>query len=248
MQTKFLLEKVGYEVSVPGNSARHVILSDVDMDVPAGRIFTITGPSGSGKSSLLFLLNLLRDPTSGVICLDGKNMAKMNVLEVRRRIGIVFQKPFMFKGSVRENLLVGPKLKGEESRYNPEELLEMMGLDQGLMEQEAILLSGGEQQRVSLARSLANEPDILLLDEVTSALDAESAYLVEKLIKALCEEKGITVVWITHDMEQLMRVGDRSLLLIDGQVAFTGTNEALKSQYFHSEGEMSIEPFVGGRV
>ncbi|NLV17211.1 MAG: phosphate ABC transporter ATP-binding protein [Syntrophomonadaceae bacterium] len=248
MQAKFLLEKVGYEVEASGTQGRQRILSDVGITIPAGQIFTITGPSGSGKSSLLYLLNLLRDPTTGVIFLDGQNMAEMNVLEVRRKVGIVFQKPFMFKGSVRENLLLGPKLKGSESRYSPEDLLEMMGLEREMARKEAILLSGGEQQRVSLARALANEPDVLLLDEVTSALDADSACSVEKLVKALCEEKGITVVWVTHDMEQLMRVGDNSLLLIDGRVAFTGTSDEFKHQYFPSKREMNTELFTDGRL
>ena len=95
--------------------------------------------------------------------------------------------------------MLGPSLRGAKSRYSPEQLLEMVGLDASLLQREATILSGGEQQRVTLARTLANEPEVLLLDEVTASLDSDSAHFIEGLVRKLSENKGITVLWVTHD-------------------------------------------------
>ncbi len=218
MKNKYVLEHVCYTVTDIHSGESRDILRDINLAIPEEQVLTITGPSGSGKSSLLSLLNLLRNSTSGRILLDERDIRLINVLELRRKVGIAFQKPYLFKGTVEYNVLLGPSLRGAKSRYSPEQLLEMVGLDASLLQREATILSGGEQQRVTLARTLANEPEVLLLDEVTASLDSDSAHFIEGLVRKLSENKGITVIWVTHDPEQVQRVSDQNIVLVDGQV------------------------------
>ncbi len=218
MKNKYVLEHVCYTVTDIHSGESRDILRDINLAIPEEQVLTITGPSGSGKSSLLSLLNLLRNPTRGRILLDERDIRLINVLELRRKVGIAFQKPYLFKGTVEYNVLLGPSLRGVKSRYSPEQLLEMVGLDASLLQREATILSGGEQQRVTLARTLANEPEVLLLDEVTASLDSDSAHFIEGLVRKLSENKGITVIWVTHDPEQVQRVSDQNVVLVDGKV------------------------------
>lgn len=218
VKSKYVLEHVSYTVTDIHTGEDREILHDINLGIPEGRVLTITGPSGSGKSSLLSLLNLMRDATRGRILLDYQDIRLMDVLDLRRRVGMVFQKPYMFKGTVEYNVLLGPRLRGAESRYSPDQLLTMVGIDTSLLQREATILSGGEQQRVTLARTLANGPEVLLLDEVTASLDSDSAHFIEGLVKELSQVQGITVIWVTHDLEQVQRVGDHNLVLIDGRM------------------------------
>ncbi len=218
MENKYILEHVGYTVTNPHTGVSREILCDINLTIPAGEILTITGPSGSGKSSLLLLLNLMRDVTTGRILLDGEDIRQLDVLELRRRVGIVFQKPYLFKGTVEYNVLLGPRLRGVTPDFSPTQLLEKVGLSPSILQQEATSLSGGEQQRVTLARTLANNPEVLLLDEVTASLDSNSARFIEDLVRELCREQGLTVVWVTHDLEQVERVGDNNVMLVEGRL------------------------------
>ncbi|NLW62941.1 MAG: ATP-binding cassette domain-containing protein [Syntrophomonadaceae bacterium] len=218
MKNKYILEHVGYTATDPNTGVSREILRDINLTIPAGKILTITGPSGSGKSSLLMLLNLMRDATTGRILLDAEDIRRLDVLELRRRVGIVFQKPYLFKGSVEYNILLGPRLRGINPGFSPGQLLEQVGLSPSILQQEATSLSGGEQQRVTLARTLANSPEVLLLDEVTASLDSNSARFIEDLVRELCREHGLTVVWVTHDPEQVERVGDNNVMLVEGRL------------------------------
>jgi putative ABC transport system ATP-binding protein len=182
--------------------AEKVIVSDVSFDVKAADLLGIVGASGSGKSSLLRLLNRLDEPTRGTVYLNGQDYRQLPPRELRRRVGMVTQRPYLFPGDVASNLRFGPAQRGE---VVPDEviarLLDQVGLS-GFARQEASVLSGGEQQRVSLARTLANRPEVLLLDEPTSALDEESKLGIEDLIKSLVRDHGLTCVMVTHDRDQ----------------------------------------------
>jgi len=210
-------EKLGRAV------ADKVILSDISLDVSARELLGIVGPSGSGKSSLLRLLNRLDEPTSGTVYLDGLDYRQLHPRELRRRVGMVTQRPYLFPGDVASNLRFGPAQRGESvSDADITRLLEQVGLP-GFAAQEVSVLSGGEQQRVSLARTLANHPEVLLLDEPTSALDEESKLGIEELIGSLVHEHGLTCVLVTHDRDQARRRCQRVVLLEAGRLVQSGT-------------------------
>lgn len=199
------------------------ILSEITFSVAAGELLGIVGASGSGKSSLLRLLNRLDEPTRGSVCLDGKDYRQLAPRELRRRVGMVTQRAFLFPGDVAGNLRFGPKQRSELlSDAEVERLLDQVGLP-GFAGREVSNLSGGEQQRVSLARALANHPEVLLLDEPTSALDEESKMGVEELVLGLVSGHTLTAVMVTHDREQARRMCHRILLLEAGNLIATGT-------------------------
>ena len=203
--------------------AGKVILSDISFDVIAGELLGIVGPSGSGKSSLLRLLNRLDEPTSGSVFLDGEDCRRLPPRELRRRVGMVTQRPYLFPGDVASNLRFGPAQRGETvSDDEIARLLERVGLP-GFASQDVSVLSGGEQQRVSLARTLANQPEALLLDEPTSALDEDSKMGIEKLILSLVRDHGLTCVTVTHDRDQARRMCRRVILLEAGRLIREGT-------------------------
>ena len=202
--------------------AGKTILSGILFEVQTGELLGIVGPSGSGKSSLLRLLNRLDEPTSGTVYLDGLDYRQLPPRELRRRIGMVMQRPFLFPGDVTSNLRFGPAQRGESV---PEDeiasLLERVGLA-GFAAQEVSVLSGGEQQRVSLARTLANRPEVLLLDEPTSALDEQSKLGIEELVGALVRDHGLTCVMVTHDRDQARRMCHRVIVLEAGRLVQSG--------------------------
>jgi putative ABC transport system ATP-binding protein len=199
-----------------------VLVVDASFEVRKGEMLAIVGPSGSGKSSLLRLLNRLDEPTSGTVYLDGTDYRQIAPRELRRRVGMVTQRAFLFPGTVAENLRFGPRQRGEtltESRV--EELLAGVGLA-GYGSRDVANLSGGEAQRVSFARALANSPEVLLLDEPTSALDDESKREVETIILEIGREQGIPGVLVTHDVAQAARLAQRALILEAGRVIRSG--------------------------
>jgi len=199
------------------------ILSDISFGVATGDLLGIVGTSGSGKSSLLRLLNRLDEPTSGTVYIDGQDYRQLPPRELRRRVGMVTQRPFLFPGDVASNLRFGPEQRGE---CLPDEeigqLLERVGLPE-FAGREVSVLSGGEQQRVSLARALANRPEVLLLDEPTSALDEDSKLGIEELVAGLVRDHGLTCVMVTHDRDQARRMCNRVILLEDGRLLHSGT-------------------------
>jgi len=193
------------------------ILKNISVKFEGGAIHTIVGPSGAGKSTLIKLINRLIEPTHGSILIDDVDIKTIDVIDLRRRIGMVFQQPHLFEGTVKENIEYGPMLKGEKN-INVEYYLSIAGLNSEYATRDVKSLSGGEQQRVSIARTLANNPETLLLDEPTSALDPTSTEIVEKLIFYLKEKMNLTIIWITHNMEQAKRIGDYTALLNKGQL------------------------------
>lgn len=194
------------------------VVTGISLDVYHGEMLGIVGPSGSGKSSLLRLLNRLDEPTSGTVFLDGQDYRQFSPRELRRRVGMVTQRPFLFPGNVAGNIRFGPLQRGEVvADEDIARLLERVGLP-GFAGREVANLSGGEQQRVSLARALANHPEILLLDEPTSALDEQARTGVEQLICNLVKDTSLTCVMVTHDRDQARRMCDRVALLEAGRL------------------------------
>lgn len=219
--------------STPGNPilrAEHLgrvvdgkaLVDDVSFELYKGPVLAISGPSGAGKSSLLRLLNRLDEPTSGTVYLKGIDYRSIPPRELRRRIGMVTQRPYLFPGTVEQNLRYGPAQRGEVlSQKVLEDLLLRVGLA-GYGERNVANLSGGEAQRVSLARALANSPEVLLLDEPTSALDDAAKLEVEALLENIMHGQGLTCIVVTHDFAQAVRLADRALLLVAGRVVRSG--------------------------
>ena len=200
-----------------------VLVEDVTFKVRTGEVLAIVGPSGSGKSSLLRLLNRLDEATSGTLYVEGIDYRQIPPRELRRKLGMVNQRPYLFPGTVEENLQFGPRQRGESlSHESIEQLLVRVGL-KGYSSRNVANLSGGEAQRVSVARTLANSPLVLLLDEPTSALDEASKLEVESAIQNVVHDRGLTCVLVTHDTAQAARLAERALLLESGHVVRIGT-------------------------
>jgi len=190
--------------------------------VRSGEVLAIVGPSGAGKSSLLRLLNRLDEPTSGTVFVEGIDYREMAPQELRRKLGMVMQRPFLFPGTVAGNLDFGPKQRGENlSDEAVAALLERVGL-KGYAARNVANLSGGEAQRVSVARTLANSPLVLLLDEPTSALDETSKREVEALLQEIVHDHQLTCVMVTHDSAQAMRLAGRALMMEGGRIVREG--------------------------
>lgn len=208
--------------------ATKILIQDANFDVTSGEVLAIVGPSGSGKTSLLRLLNRLDEPTSGTVYVAGKDYREIPPRELRRKLGMVTQRPFLFPGTVEQNLQFGPLQRGETlSSDSVEELLVRVGLE-GYASRNVANLSGGEAQRVSFARTLANSPLLLLLDEPTSALDEASKLGVETLIQTIVRERGLTCILVSHDIAQARRLAASALLIEAGCVVRAGrVNEVL---------------------
>ncbi|XP_050211988.1 ABC transporter I family member 17-like isoform X2 [Mercurialis annua] len=195
------------------------ILNGINLDVPKGVIVGIIGPSGGGKSTLLRSLNRLWEPPSGTVFLDGCDIKDLDVLSLRRKVGMLFQLPVLFEGTVADNIRYGPQLKGKKlSDDEVHKLLKLGDLDSSFHKKNGSELSVGQAQRVALARTLANEPEVLLLDEPTSALDPISTQNIEDVIVKLKKTRGMTVVMVSHSIKQIQRIADVVCLLVDGEV------------------------------
>lgn len=219
-----ILEKTGATVGV----------YDVNFEVQTGEIFVIMGLSGSGKSTLIRLLNRLIDPTSGDIYIDGQDVAKMNEEELcdvrRHKLNMVFQNFGLFPHrTILENTEFGLEVRGvdkEERTRLAEQALDNAGL-LSFKDQYPDQLSGGMQQRVGLARALANNPDILLMDEAFSALDPLIRREMQDELLDLQAEHERTIIFITHDLNEALRIGDRIAIMADGQIMQIGTGEEI---------------------
>src|SRR5215217_7285614 len=203
------LISTGIEVSGLGYAVGGVeILRGVDARIPDGNITAVVGPSGAGKSNLLRTINRLIEPSSGEVYLDGEPTSALDPLELRRRVGMVFQIPALFGDSVEE-----------------------------------AVLSVGQQQRVTMARALALEPEALLLDEPTSALDEAARRRIEELVRDLNARLGLTMVFVSHDLAQVERVADRVVILADGRSVGAWD----KYDFFSGAGEQARQ-FIAGRL
>ena len=203
-------------------------LVNVSMEIASGELVCLLGPSGGGKSSLLRCINRLTEPPVGTIFLGEEDVTSIDVLSLRRQAGMVFQQVALYPGTVAENVSFGTALQkrplsGQEIAH----LLTLVDLPVELAEQDSHKLSGGQAQRVAIARTLATEPSAILLDEPTSALDPAATRRVEKTMLKLRQTLGLTLLWVTHLPEQAQRIADRIYLLDKGRIVDEGKPEHL---------------------
>jgi tungstate transport system ATP-binding protein len=215
------------------------------LEIAAGEVLCLVGPTGAGKSTLLRLLAALEAPAAGRLWLGDHRLDGADVpLALRRRVTLVFQRPLLLRGTVRGNVEYGLRLRGQRGRPRAaEEALDLLGLGPPA-DRPARTLSGGETQLVALARALALEPDVLLLDEPTSHLDPARVSLVEGAVRASCAARGTTVVWATHNLFQARRVGRRVALLLDGRLVEVAPAE----EFFTAPRDPRTAAFVRGEM
>ena len=194
------------------------VLKNLSMKINSNEVFTVVGPSGSGKSTLLRLLNRLEDSTEGSIFLDGQNIRDIDVISLRRKVGLVFQVPILFDDTVERNILFSLRARKDANLEGvAEKYLNLVSLDRSFLSRNSNELSVGQKQRISIARALTSQPEVLLMDEPTSALDPTATCNIENLIIDLKSQMGLTIVFVTHDIEQAKRVGERGMVLVNGE-------------------------------
>ena len=207
------------------------VLNGVRLSVHRGEIMALVGPSGSGKSTLLRCINRLLEPDKGTITFNGTDITTIAPVELRRQVVYVPQESIMLPGTVYDNVAYGPRLQGDIDDEHIRQCLSDAGLPDSFLPRDAAKLSGGEKQRVALARALALQPGILLLDEPTSGVDPKRVNAVEQRILDFSQSRGLTVLWVTHDMAQAQRVSTRIANLRDGVI-----QEVNKTSLFEWEG------------
>ena len=215
MERTFPVEAEGLYLSRGGRE----VLRGIDAHFDSGTVTAIVGPSGAGKTSFLRCLNRLEEPDAGRVLLDGEDVRSMPPTDLRKRVGMVFQTPMLFEGGVRANLEYGLDGVADEDLSWA---LSEAGLKEDFLRRDSSALSVGQAQRVCIARCLVRKPEVLLMDEPTSALDKDAAARVEGLIATLAGH-GLTIILVTHNLNQARRVAQRALLLVDGRVAATGS-------------------------
>lgn len=230
-------------------------LKHINMEIPAQSITALIGPSGCGKSTFLRTLNRMNDLVQGVrisgeVCYHGENIYApgVNVSELRRQVGMVFQKPNPFPMSIYDNVAYGPRTHGITSRAKLDEIVERSLRAAAIWEESkdrlkksALGMSGGQQQRLCIARALAVEPQVLLMDEPTSALDPISTSKIEEL--AISLKKEYTIVIVTHNMQQAVRISDQTAFFLLGELIEYGDTETLFSQ----PRDKRTEDYITGR-
>lgn len=220
------------------------ILKGVTGSFPEGKITTLVGPSGAGKTTLLKLCNGLLSPQSGEVYIKGRPIEDYEPVELRRLVGIALQSAPMVGGTIYKNLSLPLELQGKAlSKAEAEELLRDVGLEAELLERKVKDLSGGQRQKVSIARTLVNKPEVLLLDEITSSLDLTSLKEIEELIVKINRKYGTTIIWITHNLQQAREIGDFTWVMMDGEVVETGESDLLNDPV-----NDQVRHFVRGEV
>ena len=222
------------------------VLDIEELEMEKGRITGIIGPSGAGKSTLLYILNGLEQASGGEIFFNGKKINGEPDIEARRKMSMVFQKPTVFNMSVYGNMAYSLKLRGfskQEIRDRVIELSRFIGMEDKLR-QRAVTLSGGEAQRLSLARAIIHRPEVLLLDEPTANLDPANVAMMEKLILHARTEYGTSIIVVTHNMFQAKRLSDNVIFLLNGNVIESGRSD----QIFGSPKDTRTLDFIEGKM
>ena len=232
----------------------HKVLDNLNLEIPQNKVTALIGPSGCGKSTFLRSINRMNDlieghKYEGDIVISGKSIfdPKLDVVELRKRIGMVFQKPNPFPKSIYENIVYAPRLHGEKNKKKLDEMVEYSLKSVALwdevkdkLQQSATGLSGGQQQRLCIARTIAVKPDVILMDEPTSALDPLSTLKVEELIRSL--ERMYTIVIVTHNMQQAARISDRTAFFFKGIIEEFGET----SKIFTNPSSKKTEDYING--
>ena len=229
-------------------------LKDINMKISPGAVTAFIGPSGCGKSTLLKSLNRMNDLVEGCkidgkVTLDGTDIYKnMDVNALRKRVGMVFQKPNPFPMSIYDNIAYGPRTHGIHNKAQLDEIVERSLRDAAIwdevkdrLQKNAMGLSGGQQQRICIARALAVDPEVLLMDEATSALDPISTSKIEDLTMELKDK--LTIVMVTHNMQQAVRVSDQTVFFLLGEIIEYGDTQ----QIFSMPKEKKTEDYITGR-
>lgn len=229
-------------------------LKNINLEIPEKKITAFIGPSGCGKSTLLKSLNRMNDLVEGCkitgdICLDGEDIyGDIDVNLLRKRVGMVFQKPNPFPISIYDNIAYGPRTHGIHSKEKLDDIVERALRNASIwdevkdrLKKSALGMSGGQQQRLCIARALAVQPDVILMDEPTSALDPISTSKIEDLVLEL--KKDYTIIMVTHNMQQATRVSDRTVFFLLGEVIEDGKTEEL----FSMPRDKRTEDYITGR-
>ncbi|MGI6093968.1 MAG: phosphate ABC transporter ATP-binding protein PstB [Lachnospiraceae bacterium] len=229
-------------------------LKDINLDIKANEITAFIGPSGCGKSTLLKTLNRMNDlvegcKITGTVTLDGEDIyGDMNINMLRKRVGMVFQKPNPFPMSIYDNIAYGPRTHGIRSKAKLDDIVEKSLRDAAIWDEvkdrlklSALGMSGGQQQRLCIARALAVEPEVLLMDEPTSALDPISTSKIEDLAAEL--KRDYTIIMVTHNMQQAARISDKTAFFLLGEVIEYGETE----QIFSMPKNKKTEDYITGR-
>lgn len=228
-------------------------LKDVNMNIKEGKVTALIGPSGCGKSTFIRTLNKMNDLIDNVkiygeIDLDGEDINKQNVIELRTKVGMVFQKPNPFPMSIYDNITYGPKIQGIKDKKELDKIVEESLKGAAIWDEvkdrlksSALGLSGGQQQRLCIARAIAMKPEVILMDEPTSALDPISTGKVEELIEKL---KGkYTIVIVTHNMQQANRISDDTAFFLNGEVVEFNDTRSI----FENPMDKRTEDYINGR-
>ncbi|MGZ7049730.1 MAG: ABC transporter ATP-binding protein, partial [Methanobacterium sp.] len=220
------------------------VLQDINLKIKRGTSTALVGPTGSGKTVLLRLINMLEKPSSGTVYFEGINTNKSSKvrLKIRRQMGMVFQKPLAFKSSVYNNVAFGLKIRGKTKNMDKKikETLETIGL-KGYEKRNALKLSGGETQRLALARAMITDPKLLLLDEPTANLDPISTGKMEELIEKINRESETTIIMTTHNLSQGQKLADRMVMLNNGHILQSGTPDEI----FRKPKDKFVADFIG---
>jgi ABC-type multidrug transport system ATPase subunit len=208
---------------------KNTVLSDFDVSFPADSVNTVIGPSGSGKSTLLRLIAALENPRDGSIYYDDRPHTELHPREIRDKVGMIFQKPTLFEGTVYDNLNFGLKIR--KKMLEPEEItkvLKNVDIPLEYLDKTGDELSIGEQQRICIIRSLLLDPEAILLDEPVSALDPQRANRVLKLIRSLKTDYKKTVIMVSHNMNDALKISDRIFFIWQGNILLEGSPETIK--------------------
>ena len=220
-------------------------VDDLDLEIPEGLIVALVGPSGCGKTTTLRMINRLIEPTSGTILVGGKDVFSTDAVQLRRHIGYVIQQVGLFPHmTIAQNIASVPRLLGwDEKRIaaRNRELMQLVGLDEEMLERYPRQLSGGQRQRVGVARALAADPPVLLMDEPFGAIDPIARTRLQNEFKQILKRVKKTVVMVTHDIDEAVRLGDRIAIMRDGKIVQYDTPDAILSKPV----DAFVENFVG---
>jgi putative ABC transport system ATP-binding protein len=222
-----ILQTINLSRQVMIEQELRTIVEDFSFTFETGRIYSLLGPSGAGKTSLLRLLNRLDEPTTGEILFEGNDYRQLSPLDLRRRIGYLFQVPYMFDGTVADNLRFA---RADIDDQRIDQLLDLVSIGARFASRSVANLSVGEKQRIALARLLATQPSAILLDEPTASLDPTHTDRIESTVKQIAADENLTVIMVSHQPQQAARMGGEGILLVAGKLIEHGPVQQLVEQ------------------